>query len=130
MNFHRFIKAEKISDDSRIMFVDDGSRDKTWEIISDLAKSDPHYTGIRQSRNRGHQNAVLAGLMEAMESSDITVTIDCDGQDDIHAISKMVDEYLDGAEIVYGVRSKRKTDTFFKRFYSRVFLQTSCIYGC
>ena len=106
----------KISDDSRIMFVDDGSKDRTWEIISGLAEKDRHYLGIRQSRNRGHQNAVLAGLMEAKDRADITISIDCDGQDDITAMEKMVDAYLDGCEIVYGVRSKRDTDTFFKRF--------------
>ncbi len=108
--------AGKISDDSRILFVDDGSKDATWEIITGLAKSDPHYIGIRQSRNRGHQNAVLAGLMEAKDKCDITISIDCDGQDDINAMDAMVEEFLNGCEIVYGVRSKRDTDTFFKRF--------------
>lgn len=108
--------AGKISPASRILFVDDGSKDTTWQIICDLAKSDPHYLGIRQSRNRGHQNAVLAGLMEAKSKCDITISIDCDGQDDINAMDAMVDEYLGGCEIVYGVRSKRDTDTFFKRF--------------
>ena len=108
-------RAGKISGESRVLFVDDGSKDKTWEIISGLAASDPRYTGIRQSRNRGHQNAVLAGLMEAMDKCDITISIDCDGQDDINAMDKMVDEYLGGCEVVYGVRSKRETDTWFKR---------------
>ena len=106
----------KISDDSRVLFVDDGSKDTTWEIIAGLAKADPHFMGIRQSRNRGHQNAVLAGLMEAKDKCDITISIDCDGQDDINAMDAMVDEFLNGCEIVYGVRSKRDTDTFFKRF--------------
>ncbi len=108
--------AGKISESSRVLFVDDGSRDSTWEIICRLAKQDPHFTGIRQSRNRGHQNALLAGLMEAKDKCDITISIDCDGQDDINAMDDMVDAYLDGCEIVYGVRSKRDTDTFFKRF--------------
>ncbi len=108
-------RAGKISGESRVLFVDDGSRDKTWQIISDLAASDRHYEGIRQSRNRGHQNAVLAGLMEAKDKCDITISIDCDGQDDLGAMDEMVDAYLDGCEIVYGVRSKRDTDTFFKR---------------
>lgn len=108
--------AGKISGDSRVLFVDDGSRDRTWEVISSLAASDARYRGIRQSRNRGHQNAVLAGLMEAKDVCDITISIDCDGQDDINAMDAMVDAYLDGCEIVYGVRSKRDTDTFFKRF--------------
>lgn len=105
----------KIDGKSRILFVNDGSKDKTWEIICELAKADTHYQGICQSRNRGHQNAVLAGLMEAKDKCDITISIDCDGQDDINAMDEMVDAYLDGCEIVYGVRSKRDTDTFFKR---------------
>ena len=108
--------AGKISPDSRVLFVDDGSKDSTWEIISNLAKADVHYIGIRQSRNRGHQNAVLAGLMEAKDRCDITISIDCDGQDDLDAMDAMVEEYLNGCDIVYGVRSKRTTDTFFKRF--------------
>lgn len=104
-----------ISDDSRVLFVDDGSKDRTWEIISGYADKDILYRGIRQSRNRGHQNAVLAGLMEAKDRCDITISIDCDGQDDINAMDDMVVAYLDGCEIVYGVRSSRQTDTFFKR---------------
>ena len=108
--------AGKISENSRVLFVDDGSKDSTWEIISDLAKADVRYIGIRQSRNRGHQNAVLAGLMEAKDRCDITISIDCDGQDDLDAMDAMVEEYLNGCDIVYGVRSKRTTDTFFKRF--------------
>ncbi len=115
------VAAEKISDESRICFVNDGSKDKTWEIIEDLAKQDPHFIGISQSRNRGHQNAVLAGLMEARDNCDITISIDCDGQDDIHAMHEMVDAYLDGCEVVYGVRAKRTTDTFFKRFTAEGF---------
>ena len=111
----------KISEDSRIMFVNDGSKDNTWNIICNLAKQDKKFMGISQSRNRGHQNAVLAGLMEAKDKCDITISIDCDGQDDINAMNKMVDEYLDGSEIVYGVRSKRDTDTFFKRFTAEGF---------
>ena len=107
--------AGKISPNSRALFVNDGSKDKTWEIICDLSKQDEHYIGICQSRNRGHQNAVLAGLMEAKDKCDITISIDCDGQDDLNAMDKMVDEYLAGCEVVYGVRSKRDTDTWFKR---------------
>lgn len=117
----QLIQERKISDESRIMFVNDGSKDKTWEIICNLAKQDPHYLGISQSRNRGHQNAVLAGLMEAKDRCDITISIDCDGQDDINAMDAMVDAYHDGCEIVYGVRSKRDTDTFFKRFTAEAF---------
>ena len=97
------------------------SRDRTWEIIKDLSEKDNRYQGIAQSRNRGHQNAVLAGLMEAKDKADITISIDCDGQDDINAMDEMVDAYLEGAEVVYGVRSKRDTDTFFKRFTAESF---------
>lgn len=115
------ISKEKISAKSRILFVNDGSKDLTWDIICKLAQEDEHYIGISQSRNRGHQNAVLAGLMEAKDVCDITISIDCDGQDDITAMERMVDEYLAGAEVVYGVRSKRDTDTFFKRFTAESF---------
>ena len=111
----------KISPDSRVLFVNDGSKDNTWNLICKLAKEDEHYEGICLSRNRGHQNALLAGLMEAKDKCDITISIDCDGQDDINAMDEMVDEYLSGAEIVYGVRSKRETDTFFKRFTAESF---------
>ena len=114
-------QAGKISPDSRILFVNDGSKDSTWDIICDLAKKDEHFKGISQSRNRGHQNAVLAGLMEAKDVADITISIDCDGQDDITAMDKMVDEYLGGAEIVYGVRSDRSSDSFFKKFTAEGF---------
>ena len=111
----------KISPDSRVLLVNDGSKDNTWNLICQLAKEDEHYMGICLSRNRGHQNALLAGLMEAKDKCDITISIDCDGQDDINAMDAMVDEYLTGAEIVYGVRSKRDTDTFFKRFTAESF---------
>ena len=117
-----FLSAQgKISPDSRVLFVNDGSKDNTWNLICQLAKEDEHYMGICLSRNRGHQNALLAGLMEAKDKCDITISIDCDGQDDINAMDAMVDEYLTGAEIVYGVRSKRDTDTFFKRFTAESF---------
>ena len=109
------IAAGKISDDSRVLFVNDGSKDRTWELICAMADADAHILGISQSRNRGHQNAVLAGLMEAMDRCDITISIDCDGQDDIDAMDKMVDAYAEGNEVVYGVRSSREMDTFFKR---------------
>ncbi len=115
------IALEKIDENSKIMFVNDGSRDSTWDIICGLSRENPHYVGICQSRNRGHQNAVLAGLMEAKDQCDITISIDCDGQDDINAMNEMVDAYHDGCEIVYGVRSKRDTDTFFKRFTAESF---------
>lgn len=117
----KLIRAGKVSGDSRILFVNDGSKDRTWEIIRELAENDPCFVGISQSRNRGHQNAVLAGLMEAKEYADITISIDCDGQDDITAMEAMVDAYHEGSEIVYGVRSSRKSDSFFKRTTARGF---------
>ena len=113
--------AQKIAPDSRVLLVDDGSKDATWDIISSLARQDPHFLGIRQSRNRGHQNAVLAGLMEAKDRCDITISIDCDGQDDIGAMDGMVDAYAQGYQVVYGVRSNRDSDTFFKRFTAQSF---------
>ena len=114
-------QAGQITQDSRGMFVNDGSRDDTWNIITRLAEEDEHFIGISQSRNRGHQNAVLAGLMTAKDMCDITISIDCDGQDDINAMDGMVAAYHEGCEIVYGVRSRRDTDTFFKRFTAESF---------
>ena len=120
---HSLAAQGLVSEKSRVLFVNDGSKDKTWELIQNFAAQDEHYIGIAQSRNRGHQNAVLAGLMEALHSGtcDITISIDCDGQDDINAMDEMVKKYLDGAEVVYGVRSRRDTDTFFKRFTAEGF---------
>mgnify|MGYP000936977707 CR=1 FL=1 len=115
------IAKDKISENSRILFVNDGSKDKTWDLIKELSEKDEHFIGICQSRNRGHQNAVLAGMMEAKDVADITISIDCDGQDDIAAMEAMVDRYHEGCEIVYGVRSNRDTDTFFKRFTAEGF---------
>ena len=114
-------QAGQITQDSRVMFVNDGSRDDTWNIITRLAEEDEHFIGISQSRNRGHQNAVLAGLMTAKDMCDITISIDCDRQDDINAMDGMVAAYHEGCEIVYGVRSRRDTDTFFKRFTAESF---------
>ena len=113
--------AGKISDKSRILFVNDGSKDKTWDIIRSLAEADEHYRGVCLSRNRGHQNALLAGLMTAKDLAVVTISIDCAGQDDINAMDAMIDEYLAGMDVVYGVRSKRDTDTFFKRFTAESF---------
>ena len=115
------IAAEKVAEDSRILFVNDGSKDKTWEIICEIARSDEHFLGVAQSRNRGHQNALLAGLMEAKDRCDITITIDCDGQDDMNAMDEMIEEYEKGCDIVYGVRSSRRSDSFFKRTTARSF---------
>ena len=117
----QLISLDKISDDSRILFVNDGSSDETWEIINELSKTDIHYKGISLSRNRGHQNALLAGLAEAQESCDVTISIDCDGQDDIDAMDRMLDLYLDGCDVVYGVRCDRESDTFFKRTSAQTF---------
>ena len=108
-------ESRKIAPESRVLFVDDGSRDATWDIIRALARQDEHVLGISQSRNRGHQNAVLAGLMEAKSCCDITISIDCDGQDDPDAMERMVDAYLEGSDVVYGVRASRETDSWFKR---------------
>ena len=103
------------SPDSRVLFVDDGSRDASWDLISDMARRDARVLGVRQSRNRGHQNALLCGLMEARSRCDVTISIDCDGQDDLNAMDEMLREYAAGSEIVYGVRANRDSDSFFKR---------------
>ncbi|WP_294526977.1 glycosyltransferase family 2 protein [uncultured Allofournierella sp.] len=115
------IEKGRVAPESRVVFVNDGSKDNTWNIIQDLAKSDEHFEGVCLSRNRGHQNALLGGLMTVKDRCDITISIDCDGQDDINAMDAMVDAYWDGCEVVYGVRSKRDTDTFFKRFTAEGF---------
>lgn len=113
--------AEKIAPASRVLLVDDGSRDATWDIIAKAAAENPLVEGLRLSRNRGHQNALLAGLMEARRWADATVSMDCDGQDDPDAIDAMLAEYAAGCEIVYGVRQDRRSDTAFKRGSAQVF---------
>lgn len=110
-----------ISNQSRIMYVNDGSKDKTWELIEEYARQSQYVMGLAQSRNRGHQSTVLAGMMEAKDVADIVITIDCDGQDDINCMDEMIEAYKNGAEVVYGVRKKRTTDTFFKRFTAEGF---------
>lgn len=115
------IKTGKISSKSKIMFVNDGSKDHTWEIISELHRKDHIFSGVDLSRNRGHQNALLAGLMTAKDCCDMAISMDADLQDDVDALERMVEAYYAGSDIVYGVRSSRKKDTFFKRFTAEGF---------
>lgn len=115
------IANDKVSPKSRIVFVNDGSKDKTWEIIEKLHCEDKIFQGIKLSRNKGHQNALLSGLMTVKEHCDMTISLDADLQDDINAIDEMVDKYYEGCDVVYGVRSARKTDTFFKKFTAEGF---------
>lgn len=117
----QLIKNNEISNSSRILYVNDGSTDRTWELIKKYAKEIQNVVGLSQSRNRGHQNAVYAGLMESKDLADITISIDCDGQDDINAMDEMIKAYKNGAEIVYGIRNDRDTDTFFKRYTAQSF---------
>ena len=120
----------KISDKSKVAFVDDGSRDGTWGIIERLCAEDALYAGVKLSRNRGQQNALLAGLMAVREEADMVVSIDADLQDDIDAIDRMVDEYQNGCDIVYGVRGNRESDTFFKRTSARGYYRLMRSLGC
>ena len=115
------IAQGKISPRSRILFVNDGSKDRTWPIIEELHASDRIFSGVNLSRNRGHQNALLAGLMTAVQHADMMVSMDADLQDDIDAMDRMIDAYHEGCDVVYGVRSSRKTDSFFKRFTAESF---------
>ncbi len=123
------IQAGKVSEKSRILFVNDGSKDRTWELISALHESDPIFSGIDLTRNRGHQNALLAGLMTAKDKCDMTISMDADLQDDVDAVDRMVEEYYAGCDIVYGVRSSRKKDTFFKRFTAEGFYRVMNLMG-
>lgn len=118
---NNLINKGTISDNSKILFINDGSTDSTWDIIKILSRQDNHFIGISQSRNRGHQSSLLAGLMEAKDKADIVISIDCDGQDDINAIDKMIQEYKNGNDIVYGVRNNRESDTWFKRNTAQIF---------
>ena len=117
----RLIQQKIISEKSKMVFVDDGSKDKTWEIIKDMHDNNPLVLGIKSSRNRGHQNTLLAGLMTVKNECDMVVSMDADLQDDIEVLDKFVEKYYAGCEIVYGVRSARKTDTFFKKFTAEGF---------
>ena len=121
IKLEKLISDKIISEKSRVMYVNDGSKDKTWEIIKDINKNEKLFTGISLSRNRGHQNALLAGLMTAKKYADFVISMDADLQDDINAIDEMIEKYYEGNEIVYGVRSARKKDTFFKRFTAESF---------
>lgn len=112
---NQLISEKLINEKSKILFVNDGSSDKTWEIIKNLSKKDERYVGISQSKNRGHQSSVLAGMMEVIDKCDICITIDCDGQDDINAMDEMIKAYNKGYDVVYGVRNNRDTDSFFKK---------------
>ena len=123
------IEFGKISPESRIVFVNDGSADRTWEIICSLHSKNKLFAGINLSKNRGHQNALLAGLMTVRERADITISLDADLQDDIDAIDGMLDKYYSGCDIVYGVRSSRKTDTGFKRFTAQAFYKFMTFMG-
>ncbi len=123
------ISGGKISDRSRVMFVDDGSSDRTWEIIEQLHESDDLFSGLKLSRNKGHQNALVAGLMTAKEHADISISMDADLQDDINVVDKFVDKYHEGCDIVYGVRSSRKKDTVFKRGTAGMFYKLMRLLG-
>lgn len=123
------IDAGKISEKSRVIFVDDGSRDRTWELITELYDKDELFGGIKLSRNKGHQNALMAGLMTAKDEADITISMDADLQDDINVVDKFVDKYHEGCDIVYGVRSSRKTDTAFKRGTAGMFYKFMRLLG-
>lgn len=118
-----------ISNNSKVVFVNDGSKDKTWEIIKEIHEGNEMYVGVNLSRNRGHQNALLAGLMYAKDHADISISMDADLQDDINVIDDMIAKYNDGADIVYGVRNSRKKDSFFKRFTAEGFYKFMNLMG-
>ena len=125
----QLVKKEELHPHSKIMYVNDGSKDRTWELIESYAKSIPSVVGVSQSRNRGHQSSVLAGMYEAIQFADIVITIDADGQDDINCMDKMVSEYKSGSEIVYGVRDNRDTDSTFKRITAEGFYKVLRLFG-
>ena len=127
---NEMIDNSLIDENSRILFVNDGSSDQTWRIIRELSETNRHFIGVSLSRNRGHQNALLAGLTEAASQADIVISADCDGQDDLNALDQMVKAYLDGYEIVYGVRSDRASDSWFKRFSAQSFYKFMNFLGC
>lgn len=123
------ISSGKISPESRVMFVNDGSTDQTWPIICELHNTNPLFSGVNLSRNRGHQNALLAGLMTAKDCADMVISMDADLQDDINAVDRMIDKFYEGCDIVYGVRSSREKDTFFKKFTAEGFYRVMNFLG-
>ena len=125
----RMIEQEVCSDASRVLFVDDGSKDATWEMIAKLHAQDPHFAGCKLAHNRGHQNALLAGLMTARKYCDVSISMDADLQDDIEVLDEFMEKYKEGCEIVYGVRKERKTDTFFKRNSALAFYKLMNLLG-
>ena len=127
--YQALIAADQISKKSRIVFVNDGSKDKTWSIIQELHEQDKMFSGVNLSRNRGHQHALLAGLMTVKECADMVISMDADLQDDIGVIDAMLEEYYKGNDVVYGARSKRETDTFFKRFTAESFYKLTNALG-
>ena len=129
VKMNQLISENKISKDSRVTFVDDGSKDNTWSIIEELKESDELFAGIKLSRNRGHQNALLAGLMTVKDYCDAAISLDADLQDDINVIDKFIDRFIDGCDVVYGVRSDRKTDTVFKRTTAQGFYKVMKLLG-
>ncbi len=129
VKMNQLISENKISKDSRVTFVDDGSKDNTWSIIEELKESDELFAGVKLSRNRGHQNALLAGLMTVKDYCDAAISLDADLQDDINVIDKFIDRFIDGCDVVYGVRSDRKTDTVFKRTTAQGFYKVMKLLG-
>ena len=129
VKMNQLISENKISKDSRVTFVDDGSKDNTWSIIEELKESDELFAGVKLSRNRGHQNALLAGLMTVKDYCDAAISLDADLQDDINVIDKFIDKFIDGCDVVYGVRSDRKTDTVFKRTTAQGFYKVMKLLG-
>lgn len=125
----RMIEGGLISQNSRIMYVDDGSKDKTWQIIEELHERESRVLGVKLSRNRGHQNALLAGLMTAKDLCDVTISMDADLQDDIEVLDEFIRKYKEGCDIVYGVRNNRDTDTGFKRNTAQAFYKLLKFFG-
>ncbi len=129
VKMNKLVENKIISNKSKVLFVNDGSKDKTWKLVESIEKKEKCFTGISLSRNRGHQNALLAGLLTAKEKADVIISMDADLQDDIDAIDKMLEKYNDGADIVYGVRNSRKKDTLFKKTTAQGFYKIMKLFG-